>query len=266
MSGILKNMAKRVLPAPVRSRAGSFVRERRERALDHEFARFLGQDIRALDRYRAEIRASGLFATLRDAERWFDRNVHGRSLTGKAVRVGGLTPERGSRLYALVRTVRPDVAVETGVCNGFSTAFILLALEKNRVGKLHSIDMPEIAGQDYPPGTFAGNKGGAVVPPGKEPGWVVPDELRARWELRLGRTHDELPTLLAELGSIGLFLHDSDHSYENMMFEFSEAFPALDDGGVLIADDAFNPAFAEFAATHHRKVARLGNAMLIIRK
>jgi predicted O-methyltransferase YrrM len=239
---------------------------RRERALDQDFASFIGIGIEDLARYRAEIEGSGLFAALDDAARWFGRNVHGRSVTGKAVRVGGLSAARGGRLYALVRNLRPDVAVETGVCNGFSTAFILLAMKRNRQGRLHSIDLPEVAGQDYPEGTFSTNKGGAVTPPDKQPGWVVPQELRSRWDLRLGSTRDELPPLFSELGSIGFFLHDSDHSYENMMFEFGEAFPRLQTDGVLIADDAWNPAFADFASAHHREVAKLGSAMLAIRK
>jgi predicted O-methyltransferase YrrM len=262
----LKEMAKRLLPEPVRSRARAAVGARRERALDQELTLFLDIGVDDLARYRAEIEASGLFASLDEAERWFDRNVHGRSVTGRALRVGGLSADRGARLYALVRTLRPDVAVETGVCNGFSTAFILLAMERNGAGRLHSIDLPEVAGRNYPEGTFSEDKGGAVVPSGKQPGWVVPNELRDRWELRLGRTQDELPPLLAELGSIGFFLHDSDHSYENMMFEFGGAFPRLETDGVLIADDAWNPAFSEFASAHQREVARLGTAMLAIRK
>jgi len=55
------------------------------------------------------------------------------------------------------------VAVETGVCNGVSTAFLLLALERNGDGELYSIDLPEIAGEEYEQGTFWDGKGGALV-------------------------------------------------------------------------------------------------------
>jgi predicted O-methyltransferase YrrM len=262
----LKEVAKRLLPEPVRSRSRAAVGARRESALDKGFVTFLGIGLDDLARYRAEIEASGLFTRLDDAARWFNQNVHGHSNTGKAVRVGGLSADRGSRLYELVRTLRPDIAVETGVCNGFSTAFILLAMERNARGRLHSIDLPEVAGQDYREGTFSTNKGGAVIPPDKQPGWVVPDELRSRWKLHLGSTIDELPPLLSELGTIGFFLHDSDHTYANMMFEFGQAFPRLQSDGVLVADDAWNSAFTEFASVQHREVAKLGTAMLMIRK
>ena len=44
-----------------------------------------------------------------------------------------------------------------------------------------------------------------------------------RWSLTIGRSQDELPTLLERLGEIDLFVHDSEHSYECMDFEFRAA-------------------------------------------
>src|SRR5262245_22506164 len=44
-------------------------------------------------------------------------------------------------LYLLTRAFRPEVFVETGVLNGFSSAFILLAMEHNHAGTLYSIDL-----------------------------------------------------------------------------------------------------------------------------
>src|SRR5207247_10272572 len=49
--------------------------------------------------------------------------------------------------YALVRMVQPDLVVETGVREGFSTRFLLLAMERNHHGALHSIHLPN---QDHP--------------------------------------------------------------------------------------------------------------------
>ena len=60
--------------------------------------------------------------------------------------------DEGLRLYRLLRELQPRVAVETGVCNGVSTAFLLLALEDNGEGALHSIDLPEVAGEEYEEG------------------------------------------------------------------------------------------------------------------
>src|SRR5579862_4942290 len=44
--------------------------------------------------------------------------------------------------YVVVRALMPDVMVETGVCNGKSSAFVLNAMDHNGRGHLHSIDLP----------------------------------------------------------------------------------------------------------------------------
>ena len=45
-------------------------------------------------------------------------------------------------LYVLVRHLRPEHIIETGVSSGFSSAHFLLALRRNGRGQLHSIDLP----------------------------------------------------------------------------------------------------------------------------
>jgi len=49
----------------------------------------------------------------------------------------------------------------------------------------------------------------ARLPNGKEPGWLVPSDLRRRWHFILGLSRDKLGPLLQKLGSIDMFLHDS---------------------------------------------------------
>lgn len=137
--------------------------------------------------------------------------------------------------YVLIRLIRPEMVVETGVNNGFSTRFLLLALERNGQGMLHSIDMPT-PNED-------------VRKLGKEIGWLVPDHLRARWKLHLGDARVLLPQLLPALGAMDIFIHDSLHTYEHMLFEYRTAWPYLQPGGMLLSDDTdFNTAFSEFAA------------------
>jgi predicted O-methyltransferase YrrM len=218
-----------------------------------------------------EIRASGLIEHLEEQAAFFWDTVQGQSERGHRYNTGRVTGrdgyDEGLRLYTLVRELRPRVAVETGVCNGVSTAFLLLALERNGEGELHSIDLPEIAGESYEPGTFWDGKGGAVIPPGKEPGWMVPSDLRGRWELVLGRSQDELPPLLERLGEIDLLMHDSEHSYECMSFEFATAWAGLRPGGVLIADDVnVNSAWDEFTAEVGREPGALGSKLSMIVK
>jgi predicted O-methyltransferase YrrM len=205
----------------------------------------------------------------RAAEFW--DTVQGQTPRGQRYNTGRVTGrdgyDEGLRLYRLLRELRPRVAVETGVCNGVSTAFLLLALEDNGEGELHSIDLPEVAGAEYEPGTFWDGKGGAVIPPGKDPGWMVPPALRSRWQLVLGRSQDELPPLLESLGEIDFFMHDSEHSYECMSFEFRTAWAALRDGGVLVADDVnVNSAWDEFARQVDREPEPLGQKLAMITK
>src|SRR5437868_3189781 len=101
--------------------------------------------------------------------------------------------------YAVVRSLRPRRVVETGVCYGVTTAFLLQALAQNGTGNLYSIDLPPL-GKDSD--RFVGK--------------VVPHELRNNWTLRFGASKSLLPRLLTELDTVDIFVHDSLHTYRNM--------------------------------------------------
>jgi predicted O-methyltransferase YrrM len=133
--------------------------------------------------------------------------------------------------YAAIRATRPKIIVETGVANGVSSSYLLLALELNGGGHLHSIEVGDSSYQ----------------PSGYEPGWMVPISLRHRWQLHLGDAKVLLPNLLRQLGSIDVFIHDSLHTYEHMRFELQTAYPHVAPGGLLVADDAlWNSSFRDF--------------------
>jgi predicted O-methyltransferase YrrM len=121
-------------------------------------------------------------------------------------------------IYLLVRSMKPDVVVETGVCYGESSAYILQALSENRRGALYSIDLGNSS--DEPPSDF-----------------FIPERLLDRWHLIIGDSKQELPRLLARLKGIDLFHHDSLHTYEHMMWEYETAFPHLHEDGVLSSHD-----------------------------
>jgi hypothetical protein len=79
-------------------------------------------------------------------------------------------------------------------------------------------------------------------------GWVVPTELREEWKLTIGKSEDKLPALLKDLGQIDMFIHDSEHSYENMIWEYRVVWSNLKLGGILLSDDVnFNDAFWDFS-------------------
>jgi predicted O-methyltransferase YrrM len=217
--------------------------------------------------YGDELHSSGLLAAIAHAKLEFDQTVSGTTPRGDPYGFGGMRPEVATALYGLIRASKPRVLVETGVCNGESTALILAALERNGAGELHSIDLPEIANVPSAPGAFWSGKKGAVIPSNRQPGWVIPDQLRGRWALTIGRSQDVLGGLLQRLPAIDFFMHDSEHSVECMRFEYETAWPRLRAGGVLASDDiAWNDAFEQFCRRVHRQAATLGgNAAFIVR-
>jgi len=158
----------------------------------------------------------------RSQRRLREQEIHSADPFAKKVRIQ----------YAILRALRPQVVVETGVANGVSTAFLLHALHRNGAGTLHSIELGDAR----------------YLPAGTSPGWLVPEGSRDRWKLHLGDARALLPSLLSELGTVDLFIHDSLHTYEHMMFEFQQAYPYLRAGGFLLADDAlWNDSFRDFA-------------------
>jgi hypothetical protein len=117
---------------------------------------------------------------------------------------------------------------------------MLYAMHMNGDGHLYSIDLPAKEGQ-------FGLKWG--LPDGIPPGFLVPEELRQHWTLIIGDVRDELIPLLNELQHTDIFFHDSDHSYQHMMWEFTSTWPHLRPGGLMISDDiSVNTAFWDFSA------------------
>lgn len=150
-----------------------------------------------------------------------------------------------AELFVLCRLLRPSVVLETGVGSGWSSSHILAALDLNGEGELFSIDLPNA-------------DPGWSLPQGLKPGFLVPEELKKRWRLIIGDSNKMLPGLLDELGAIDMFLHDSEHSYETMSLEFTQSWPHLNRGGILISDDAmWNSAMLELAASKMQKIGFL---------
>ena len=134
-------------------------------------------------------------------------------------------------LYITTRILKPEIVIETGVFEGHSSLSLLLAVEENSKGYLYSIDLPS-----------------PELPPDKEPGWIVPEHLRKRWDVRLGKSSELLPDLLEEVKEVDIFLHDSKHSYENMYWEYKTAWNNIKKGGLLLSHDVSqNTAFRDFA-------------------
>ena len=136
-----------------------------------------------------------------------------------------VTSELAATTYALIRLLTPKIVVETGVGAGVSSWTILRAMKENGKGRLISIDLPT-------PNT-------ELLP---EVGYLVPAELRHRWDLRIGPSQRVLPEVLADLIEIDIFQHDSRHSYSNQLREYQTSWPFIAPGGMLISDDVSNDA------------------------
>ena len=172
-------------------------------------------------------------------------------------------------LYVLTRLRSPKIFLETGVASGRSSRVILEALTMNGEGELYSIDLPKYFDSKGPAPIIAGRhvEVEAFISSDKSPGWLVPDRLRGRWHLLLGDTKELLPKTLTSLGAVNAFLHDSDHSYENMMFEFEAAWPKILPGGFLVSDDVkWNDAFIDFANKNNIKDYSISSGFGVINK
>jgi hypothetical protein len=164
-------------------------------------------------------------------------------------------------LFAITRLLRPEHIVEVGVSSGVSSAHFLAALRRNKRGRLHSIDFP--LRQKGP--TLDRAESSVALPPGRETGWAVPERLRDRWDLRLGRSEELLPALVGELAGIGLFLHDDLHTPAHLTFELETIRPHLRPGDVVLADNTVwtGEAFPRFARSLGARLVRRGRSDLV---
>ena len=172
-------------------------------------------------------------------------------------------------LYALVREINPSYAIETGVLHGLTSAFMLRALDCNGNGRLVSVDLPSY----FHAGPVNRDGFTDTLPPEKEPGWVVAEAYRHRWDLRLGNSLEILPKVFARYGKAGLFVHDSEHTYETMWGEMTLAWEHLEQGGVMVCDNVdSNTSFFDFCRRVGRipfvvaQDLRLGNSLEILPK
>lgn len=165
---------------------------------------------------------------------------------------GWVNMEDALFLYWMIRKHQPKVVVQTGVSNGLSSAFMMLALAKNGPeGRLHVIDLPAVFNPADPAWTVKNKVYGVVIPEGQSSGWIVPDAYRSRFHVQVGDAKQLLPKLVDSLDSIDMFYHDSDHTYNHMMFEFREAKKKLAAGGLIVGDDiSWNASVWDFADEH----------------
>ena len=138
-------------------------------------------------------------------------------------------------VWCVALHTRPEIVIETGVAHGVTSRVVLEALGRNNRGHLWSIDLP------FP---FDHRLHG-------ETGVVVTAACRSRWSYLEGTSKRRLPPLVAEVGALQLFIHDSLHTAENTLFEMEQAAATMSAGGVMLVDDIdSHQGFATFAERH----------------
>lgn len=140
-------------------------------------------------------------------------------------------------LYSIIRILKPTNIIETGVAYGTSSAYILKGLQDNGMGRLYSVDS-----------VFRPWQSEEMI------GSIIPENLKKNWNLVVGKSSEKLQEIFEELDKIDIFIHDSSHTYKNMMFEFNIAIKNIKKNGMIISDDVLgNDAFYDFTYTNNLK-------------
>jgi predicted O-methyltransferase YrrM len=160
-----------------------------------------------------------------------DRDVDLRArLSARSREAGRAGIEYGRRLgwYAVIRLLKPELVVETGVDAGLGSAVLLRALERNTeegvAGRLVSVDIRPHVGQ------------------------LVDDPLREWWTLETG----DSVVFLEGFGpaQVGMFVQDSAHTHEHETSELEAVARLAVPGAVLVSDNAHGTALADFSKRH----------------
>jgi Methyltransferase domain len=130
--------------------------------------------------------------------------------------------------YALVRALRPAVAIETGILDGLGSRTILAALERNAAegdeGHLWSFD----------------------VMPGA--GALVPARLASRWTAVYRPAEEAMPGVLAGR-RLDFFLHDSLPDPQHQRFELETACAHARPGAILMTTHGWTGVLEGLSAT-----------------
>jgi len=131
-------------------------------------------------------------------------------------RIGPAEPHWARRYgwYALIRAIEPEHVVETGTHLGLGSCVIAAALLRNGHGRLTTIDVDADAG------------------------YLIAEPWASVIDRRIGSSVDEL----TGLRDIGMFIHDSLHTYEYESAELTAVQPNLRPGAIVMSDNAHDSA------------------------
>ncbi|MCL4328821.1 MAG: class I SAM-dependent methyltransferase [Candidatus Thermoplasmatota archaeon] len=125
-----------------------------------------------------------------------------------------------SAIYIATALLKPGNVVETGVGPG-TTSFAFLSAIGNS-GNLYSFDLGVKYGQEK-----------AELPVG----FVVPERVKKNWHLTIGNSRETLLPKLREIGSVNIFFHDSEHTYDHVTLELDSVLPYLRGNWIIMVDN-----------------------------
>jgi hypothetical protein len=133
-------------------------------------------------------------------------------------------------LRELIKVQRPGCVVETGVANGASTRVILQSFRE------FDLSNSSLWSFDIDPKVFSSEL-----------------ERNSQFNKQIIDSPSSFLSAIKKIGTIDLFYHDSDHSYENQLLEYNTAWDALSHHGILMSDDVnWSNAFLDFCKKVNR--------------
>jgi hypothetical protein len=221
-------------------------------------ASYLGAEDEELQSYYREIINDEQFLTKINQqfelarEAGFNKGIIGKGVVGN---IDWFAFER-ILIYVLVRYKKPKKILETGVYYGGNSVFALQALERNGVGLLTSIDLPDenYKRQPVSKGSLFQMQRHPEIFDTEfydtkklSPGFVIPQYLLKHWSLILGSSLDEIPKM--QDVTFDFYIHDSEHSYEFLTEEIRLVYDICDASALFLIDDIdWSNAFFNFVS------------------
>jgi predicted O-methyltransferase YrrM len=162
------------------------------------FATHAGLDANQLIAYAKEDGIGGFHPDI-DLQSWY---------------MGSVWEVEGKFLYAIVRALKPHSMIEIGTWRGCSATHILLAMEKNGLGQLTSVDVDPEAGAE------------------------VPQSLRHRWTFV---NMDGTEYLAQARPKAEIVWEDTDHTFETTTAILAAAKRYVQGTRVVLSHDACHP-------------------------
>jgi predicted O-methyltransferase YrrM len=146
-----------------------------------------------------------------------------------------ISPEQGMWLYDLCRSVKPKSTLEIGMAYGFSTLYILAAIDRNQGGAHTSVD----------PFQHAGWHGIGLANVASH---VPADKLQSVFRLIEERSDRATVDLVRANASFDLIFIDGNHRFDDVLVDFYLCAPLCALGGRIIFDDMWLPSIQSVVA------------------